>query len=293
MTDTHPLIANSIAGGLIRLLQEKSREIDTECARFHLAGDAEALHDLRVAMRRAHSLFAGFASSFSDETTLPEQLRALQKTTNAARDLEVTLVLMAKLKLELPDLQQQWQEQLAREYRRLREQLPPAWQMLSAQLDRPSELLLESLPETPLGPYAAALATGERKKLLGGIKSLGKKWGDRRAHRLRIHGKRMRYLLEPFIEESKAAATAVNHLKRFQDLLGDYHDSVVLRQKLHCLRLLDSPLPMGTVRLDSASRRLKKSLRQQRKTFIHAYPEKRGQGLCDVLRQAEDSLAQG
>lgn len=290
MTDSEALITRSISAGLTALLEAKSRAIDSECARFLAIGDAEALHDLRVAMRRMHSLFTCFTPCFSNETTLPKRLRAALKSTNGARDLEVMLALLEKLQLELPWLQQQWQKQLEEEYQRLREQLPPAWQALSAELKAPSELFVSSLPEETLGAYAAGLVAEEKKKLLRRSKLLGKKWDEQRAHKLRIHGKRVRYLLEPFVAESEHAATAVNQIKQFQDLLGDYHDIVVLRQKLRTLCRTDT-IP-NTEQLVRARRCLKKNLRQLRKTFLREYRGKKGKHFHDTLRAAQKSLAQ-
>ena len=290
MTAPGAISAMPIAEGLTYLLREKTRAIDSECARFLAEGDAEALHDLRVAMRRLRSLFAGFALCFREGSTQPKRLRALHKETNAARDLEVTLALVEKLQLALPALQQQWREQLEQEYRRLREGIPPAWRALSVELTSPEGLLAESLTEMPLGAFAASLAGVEEKKLLRGMKSLSEQWKEQRAHKLRISGKRVRYLLEPFTEESKASVAAVAELKQFQDLLGDYHDVMVLRQRLHALRREDSREQRD--QLERAGRRLKKTLRQLRKSFLHQYWSKQRRRLRDTLQQAQRSLTQ-
>ena len=59
---------------------------------------------------------------------------------------------------------------------------------------------------------------------------------DSRAHRLRIRGKRLRYLLEPFARQHRPCARAVETLKQLQDLLGDHHDMTILRARLKTLR---------------------------------------------------------
>jgi len=290
MTSTVPITAMPIREGLAALLREKTDTIDNQCTQFLIGDDVEALHDLRVAMRRLHSLFAGFSPCFSEENTLPKRLRALHKKTNAARDIEVTLALVEKLQLDLPQLQQQWRKQLEQEYRLLRETIPPAWQALCSELTQPQEMLAGNLPDQALGTYAATLAAAKIKKLNSEMRALGNKWTKQRAHKLRICGKRVRYLLEPFVEESESVATAVAQLKRFQDLLGDYHDIVVLRQKLHNLQQDDSA--HNPEQYERACHRLDKALRQLRKTFLRDYRRKKRQRLHDLLHQAGESLGQ-
>lgn len=290
MRDFEPAAAKPIGAGLGQLLKEKSVELDAACVRFQEVNDPEALHELRVAMRRLHTLFDGFAPCFCEQSSLPERLHSLQKETNAARDLEVTLSLVEHLQLDLTPLQQRWREQLTAEYRRLRETIPSAWQGLSVELEAPRGLLVKNLPQMPLGTYAAALAKAEQKKLRQRIKSLLAVWGAKRAHRLRIRGKRVRYLLEPFVEESDAATTAVARLKKFQDLLGDYHDIVVLIQKLRTLPPNESR--QNSDRLAHARRVLKKTKRKLHQRFVRQYRAEKNKRLQTAITKACASLAQ-
>jgi CHAD domain-containing protein len=288
--DDAPLAGKPIPSGLTELLGEISAAIERECIRFLSVGDAEALHDLRVAMRRLHTLFTGFSPCFSRESDLPERLRSLQKETNTARDLEVTLTLTGTLQLELSPLQQRWQTRLEEEYRRLRDTVPPAWQPLHAELERSQQLLAENPPGMALGAYAAALAAAEEKRLLKKLKRLRNKWGTKRAHKLRIRGKRVRYLLEPFAEESPAAAAAVARLKKFQDRLGDYHDIVIYRERLRTLP--EDERRLAQERLKQAERRLKKAQRRLRKSFLRKYRGKRSAKLHAAIDKARHALAQ-
>ena len=52
------------------------------------------------------------------------------------------------------------------------------------------------------------------------------------AHQARISAKRLRYLVEPFVDELPAAAPVVKRLKGLQDLLGELHDAHVLEAAL-------------------------------------------------------------
>jgi CHAD domain-containing protein len=289
MTASTSFADKPMAMGLTALLKEKTRAIDTECERFVSVGDAEALHDLRVALRRLHTLFSGFASCFREESSLPQRLRTLLKETNAARDLEVSLSLIEQQRLALPRLQQKWQAELKEEYHRLRENLPPVWRNLSAELDAPQQILVVNLPEMSLGAYAAALIATKEKRLRRKGKLLLGKWGKKRAHRLRIAGKRLRYLLEPFTEDSAPAASAVARLKRFQDLLGDYHDIVVLRQRL--LSLPRENTAMSEMPLEHAAQQLKRSRRHLRNDFLHQYRSKMAGQLYAAVKRARRDLA--
>jgi CYTH domain-containing protein len=62
------------------------------------------------------------------------------------------------------------------------------------------------------------------RRRLEGIRSVH---DDEAAHRARIAGKRLRYLLEPIVPHVADGATTIARLKRLQDALGDFHDAHV------------------------------------------------------------------
>lgn len=286
-----PLAALPIDTALEQLLLAKHGEIDRECERFVHVGDPESLHDLRVAMRRLHSLFVGFAPCFKHDSSQAETLHALFKETNHARDLEVTLALLSKHQLTLPWLQQQWQGELDAEYQRLRECLPPVWWPLSQQFDAPQIQLEDALPAKTLGSYAAMQTKKLKKKLLKQITGVCQQWDDKRAHKLRIRGKRIRYLLEPFAGEQQRTTRAVNRLKRFQDLLGDYHDLVVLRKRLQ--RLQQNATLTHYHALGQARSQLKQEQQRLRRAIRRDYLGKAYRKLRKALAATQEELAQG
>ena len=51
---------------------------------------------------------------------------------------------------------------------------------------------------------------------------------EKEAHQARISAKRVRYLLEPLVEEIPGAGPVVKRFKALQDLLGELHDAHVL-----------------------------------------------------------------
>ena len=55
---------------------------------------------------------------------------------------------------------------------------------------------------------------------------------EKEAHEARISAKRLRYLLEPLLDELPAAAPLVKRLKALQDMLGELHDAHVLETEL-------------------------------------------------------------
>ncbi|MGM0593274.1 MAG: CHAD domain-containing protein [Pseudomonadota bacterium] len=282
---TPALNQTGIEPGLERLLREKRQAIDRESERFVQIGDAEALHDLRVAMRRLHSLFVAFAPAMDSKAAFPTELKRLLKETNHARDLEVTLALLRGQQLGLDWLETRWQQELEQEYQRLRDTLPPAWYALAPALEQPATLIRPHLPGQQLGPLAAQLLKRHGKQLNKRRKKLCAEWADKPAHKTRIVGKQVRYLLEPFAAECNRCSKAVKRLKGFQDWLGDYHDVVVLRAKLKTL------LPETDARqrqqLKQARKQLDRQRRALKKRYLKRYCNKQ---LQRGLRKARKAL---
>ena len=55
---------------------------------------------------------------------------------------------------------------------------------------------------------------------------------EQEAHQARISAKRVRYLLEPLVDEIPGAGPLVKRFKALQDLLGELHDAHVLEREL-------------------------------------------------------------
>ncbi|HSU81305.1 MAG TPA: CHAD domain-containing protein, partial [Thermoanaerobaculia bacterium] len=55
---------------------------------------------------------------------------------------------------------------------------------------------------------------------------------EKEAHQARISAKRVRYLLEPLVDEIPGAGPIVKRFKALQDLLGELHDAHVLEAEL-------------------------------------------------------------
>ncbi len=285
-----PLAELPIGTALLQLLTSKQKEINRDCDRFTRIGNPESLHNLRVSIRRLHSIFIGFTSCFQYGDTISETLHTLLRKTNHARDLEVALALLSRHQPALPWLQQQWQHELNDEYRLLRKHLPPAWWALSQQFGTPKALLSGSLPVTTLGRFTAGEMKKQEKELLKKMTYTFKQWDEKRTHKLRLQGKRLRYLLEPFAEQQPGAARAVGRLKRFQDMLGDYHDLAVLQKRLRQLR--QNANKKRNKVLVGAVQQLKQEQQRLRQTIRKDYRGRASRKLGNALSTARKELAQ-
>jgi CHAD domain-containing protein len=207
-------------------------------ARFE-EDDADALHDLRVAMRRLRSWLRAFRPELSDTVRgrTRRKLRALASATNDARDDEVTLAFIAR-QADLParsrapvrdivgrlekvcdDHSRALRRTLGRELRKttrdLATELASWWEC--HRLDDASSVR----------PMSAVFAEAIRDQARRMDAALARIDGAERAddvHRARIAAKRLRYLLQPLGEEA-GVAESVRQLRSLQRQLGDARDA--------------------------------------------------------------------
>lgn len=273
-----------VADGLAQLLQQRRRAIDRACQRFVDSGDSESLHDLRVAIRRLHTLATVFSDALTLHSRFPAELRRLQKLTNPARDLEVSLALLRNRSLQQAWLEEAWQERLDNEYRQLRRSLPQRWHGIAPTLE---QALRERSGQT-LGGFAAERLLTTIRTLKKQLRPLCRRRDDLQAHKLRITGKRLRYLLEPFADELPEAAAAVAQTRCFQELLGDYHDIVVLHDKLKAIERHQSGKKRA--RLRRARKTLKARRKALYKQFATQHCGRAGKRLVQQLLAAQRAL---
>lgn len=215
------------------------------------ADDPEALHDLRVALRRLRSLLRAFAAELRAPVgrKLRRRLRQLAAATNPGRDAEVGHAAVASWLAEPPPaaerraasaLAARLAAQRDGEYERFDARFLTR---LDAALDRLAERLavweIDLRPEgaEPPPSFRALLAAElakHREALAAAFTGAGE--GDADAvHAARLEAKRLRYLLESAGDERPAAAVAVRRLRRLQDLLGEANDLAVLAGELATL----------------------------------------------------------
>lgn len=223
-------------------------EVHDAAQRLRRGADTEALHDFRVALRRLRGCLRAYAPWLEPGRKLMRRLRRLARTTNAARDAEVGLEWVRERLPALESREQPGARWLAahletrrsRSYRRARTRIQRRWPRLEARL---RERLAAGATRTCVESFAAvsgALILSHADALERALAMLDSGAHDRQAHRARIRGKRLRYLLEPFCARMPGgmpvgvpgAAETVAALKSLQDELGDLQDTRALLDML-------------------------------------------------------------
>ena len=274
-----------VGQGLAWLLEQGWHQVQQQSKRFvrRQRQDPEALHDLRVAMRRLRSLYQAFAPAIAQDDPRPAALRDLFRQTNPLRDREAAIERLAMLPQPLPWLQARWQRQLD-EQRIDLQGLPDALLELA---DAPANALGET-PYESLGGLAAARLQRQQKGFCRQLKGLHRRWREAEIHRLRIRAKRLRYLLEPFAEQQLPCAAAVKQLKELQDRIGAYRDSQLLHATLRRLRKKGGNTEQRR-ELKQAGRALKKHIKKQRRRLNKAL-DRQSPALQEGLQRAIASL---
>lgn len=185
--------------------------------RLKKGGDGEALHDLRIAVRRIRSLIAPLRT-LPENRPLRETAAAVGRLTTPTRDLEVLAV----------ELQEQRHPILAK---RRRDRLQQDYQQIIASAEL--QLLFDALRQWPeafqqseLGSNSKGLKRTIRLAVEKQVSKLDKAIDDPAydRHQLRILVKRTRYLTDAFPSLSPLSADATKTLKKVQAALGAWHD---------------------------------------------------------------------
>jgi CHAD domain-containing protein len=247
-------------------LLDLSAKIDAAAPRVLATGDDEAVHDLRVALRRARTALeigrTVFGRFRADETR--RALRDVQSATGVLRDEEVLLELIEGLGVDRPDVRG-WLEARRRREKRLRSALRRS--IRSGGLERGRELIdallafrVKPARERRLLKFAVRAVDSA----VGGVERVRDVPIDdvEGLHELRIACKRLRYTIETFsdvLPPEKDALAAV--ATRLQKRLGDVHDIDVA---LACVR-------RARALTDVARRALTNQLTRDREERIAAY----------------------
>jgi len=218
-------------------------------ARQRLAdeGDAEALHDLRVGLRRLRSVLRAYGPHLEDSVgrKLRRRVKTLAAATGAARDTEVQIEWLQARRGRLNPRHRSgmdwligWLEQRKQSaYAEVRGDVATSFDELQSALDRRLRRYTTQLygaderPDSMSAVTAQLLMTHAAELLseLGGVQSVA---DEERAHEARIAAKRLRYLLEPLRREVDDAGDLIARLKELQELLGALHDVAVLSGEL-------------------------------------------------------------
>jgi CHAD domain-containing protein/CYTH domain-containing protein len=205
--------------------------------------DVEALHDLRVALRRLRSHLRAYSDELKGSAgrSARRRLRRLARATGASRDAEVHLMwlqgeeptlgsrqrpglkrLVTQLQMEKDAADANLGEAMARSFARTTHRLGERLATYDVTVH-----VHRGVDETPFATVAAARMDAAAGELQSAIARIGGAADEEAAHRARIAGKRLRYLLEPLRASIDAIPPLVASLKDLQDSLGDLHDSHV------------------------------------------------------------------
>jgi CHAD domain-containing protein len=220
-------------------------------ARLADAEDTEALHDFRVGLRRLRSTLRSYRDLLGKSIgkKLAKRLKALADATGEGRDAEVALAWLDEVaQSESPPppsarpghrwLRSRLASVRERAYAEIAEKIEEDFEPLAERLrERLSVYRAEVRLDATAAPRRfGEIAAAELGRLAGQIEqemaAIDSAEDEEDAHRARITGKRIRYLLEPFAAESSAARAAVRKLKQLQEVLGELHDAHVLERTL-------------------------------------------------------------
>jgi CHAD domain-containing protein len=218
-------------------------DVDAAGARLAAGNDTEALHDFRVAIRRLRSTVRAYRPWLRGGVRPKDErrLRKLSRATTAARDAEVHLEWLEAQRSALAPRDQAGLAWLTARLAARRADVGGAvllrrWQRAGGRLRRRLlrfEVRLDAEAEDRAPPAVRDVLA---PLVLDQLEALGRRLArvrgaadEVRAHRARIEGKRLRYLLEPLRGNAHAdASRAVKQLKGLQDVLGELHDAHAL-----------------------------------------------------------------
>lgn len=186
-------------------------------ARVRALTDSEALHDLRITVRRLRSLLRPLRG-LPGVDTLEQAAADVGRLTTPIRDREVLAAYLHEHDLHEPANRRT--AQLAREYVEVANSVELA-KLLQ---------VIDAFPRFLRAAEHQGLLKGLRKRI---EKRLSKQWNaldealhdpahDR--HRLRLLIKRVRYAAEAYPELDRLPKAATSRLKAAQSALGDWHD---------------------------------------------------------------------
>jgi len=232
MSGAGPALASTAAPAgpfLAAELRALDARLESTAARVLAEADDEAVHDLRVALRRTRTVLEVgrrvLGRFRADEVR--RALRDVQRATGALRDEEVILELVASLGVEQPAAGA-WLESRRRRERRLRQELVD--RVRAGDVDRGRRLLGALLAFRVKPSRERRLSKLARKAVDRSRRDVDRRRQARAddaeaLHRLRIACKRLRYTCDSFAGALPDELAALAHqAARLQNRLGELHD---------------------------------------------------------------------
>lgn len=211
--------------------------------------DSEFLHDFRVAIRRTRSGLSQIKNALPPEVTdhFKNEFSYLGGLTGPTRDLDVYLLYEENYKSRLPpglqtalhtfftDLAVRRSEEQRKLVRALKagryRQAMKEWQLYLENDDG----VFAADADVPVIDLARKIIFRRYKKIMKAGMMITLTSPDENLHRLRIHGKKLRYSLEFFASlfPEDEINRVIKQLKRLQNNLGDFNDLSVQQNMLH------------------------------------------------------------
>lgn len=239
-------------------------------------GNAEAVHDFRVAARRLRSAVTSYASTSATTEGLVADLRWIAGKFGDARDVDVQWTRIVKLLVDIDDMpERETVRARVDEYFSARADVATDTALRALESERYTALLdhldeyiraLDDSAETPR--RSAKAAAGELSRTLRHLAHrVGKRVDrvsqadsraqrDERMHRARKGAKRMRYAIEVMQPAARRrTARALKHFENFQDVLGEHQDSAVAQHHLLAMAAEQEHSSLSSFGLGMAYRR--------------------------------------
>ena len=211
--------------------------------------DTEFLHDYRICVRKIRSVLSLIRGIYPEEKTeeLKNAFAQFCEVTNRLRDLDVYLLARKQYTGMLPAALQPALEGMFRDFAKERRRAlrkvvahlgSPAYRAaIEAAEDffaKPSHLPETEVSQSPVGPLVARRIYKSYKRIVKIERSLGADTPDEAVHQVRIHCKKLRYLIEFFSELLPADETEhiEKQLRRLQNCLGLFNDYSVQQRAL-------------------------------------------------------------
>lgn len=225
--------------------------------------DTEFLHDYRVQLRKIRSVLSLFKGVYDDTQTgeLKRRFSELAAQTGRLRDLDVYLLKKSEYHALLPESLHNGLDALLDTLRRQRvsEKNKLGRHLRSAAYEReitalgeifsrPKALVPGEQADQPAHSYACERIWQRYRKVRRIALDIGPHTEDAEVHELRIHCKKLRYLIEFFGAAFPQAELKrlLKPLKRLQDTLGLFNDYSVQQQSLQAF--LQAPGRRGGAR---------------------------------------------
>ncbi|WP_428846575.1 CHAD domain-containing protein [Pseudomonas moorei] len=186
-------------------------------ARLQANSNNEALHDLRIAVRKIRSLLRPLRD-MPEVAALNQSAAEIGKATTPTRDLEVIIGELQKM--GYPRQATRRSATLTEQYRKI--VASPELDKLFAELDRWPEMFRTTERAGELVDVKRQIEKALKKRITQLIAGLRDKHFDR--HELRIIVKNARYLSDAFPTLSPLNAISTDQLKSVQASLGSWHD---------------------------------------------------------------------